>query len=85
MRTMMAFEIGCNVIIGGNMSAIVTGIMIRDRGHLMYECSWWDQRTHNCTWLEQIEVSSVADSKSMKIGFLHRDSFNGTETPRQTL
>lgn len=69
MREIEVFQVGCPVTIGEKIKATVTGVCIREKLHVTYECTWWDGNTHNCKWLEQIEVGRHDGSSSVRIGF----------------
>lgn len=63
------FHVGCRVRIGEDIKATLTGICIRAKYHVTYECSWWDGNAYNSKWLEQFEVEKYAESSSDRIGF----------------
>ena len=65
------FRVGTEVRIGQTIPGIVTGIMIRDGCRISYEISWWDNRTHNCKWLEDCEVKAHCPTSGVvqAIGF----------------
>ena len=62
------FKIGSLVSLSG-IKAIVTGITIRSNNFVTYECSWWDNNTHNCKWFDSIEVEKREESLVGKVGF----------------
>jgi len=47
----------------GKIVARVTGVCIREHGHVTYECSWWDGRTRHSKWLEPFEVQRTDGSQ----------------------
>lgn len=61
------FPPGSKVMLGG-VEALVTGVTIRDRGHVVYEVNWWDGSTHTCKWLDALEVQGCGEKTA--IGFL---------------
>jgi hypothetical protein len=65
---------GASVIVGDDIDAIVTGILIR-RERVLYECSWWNGREHKCEYLEECEVLSK-NTELVAIGFHSRPSEN---------
>jgi len=69
LREIEVFQIGCPVTIGEKVKATVTGVCIREKLHVTYECTWWDGNTHHCKWMEQIEVKRHEGSASVRIGF----------------
>ena len=49
--------LGAKVYIGGDIPAVVNGILTRVNGGLEYEVIWWDGRTRRCEWVSPLEVT----------------------------
>lgn len=60
---------GATVLIGGDVRATVTGVLIRNGIHVQYECSWWDGRSHYCKWICVTEVAACDAPNILSIGF----------------
>lgn len=69
MRDIELMMVGSPVTVGEKVDATITGISIREKCHVTYECSWWDGNTHNCKWLEQHEVRRRDETAAIRIGF----------------
>ena len=70
MREVEVFQVGCPVVIGDDVRALVTAVCIREKCHITYEVTWWDGNSHECKWLEQFEVARAEGSASVRIGFM---------------
>lgn len=62
------YEIGSQVVIDGEIPAIVTAISVRGIEHrLQYEVTWWDERTRKSEWVEPFEIrAQEAKTRTMK-------------------
>jgi hypothetical protein len=67
--SMQLFPIGQRVILDSDIEGTITGIMIRENNYIEYEVVWWDGRTRNCIWLQELEVATTGESGSLNIGF----------------
>lgn len=66
---MQLFPIGQRVILDSDIEGTITGIIIRENNYIEYEVVWWNGRTRNCIWLQELEVMVTGESKSLNIGF----------------
>ena len=62
-------RVGSKVIIGEDINAIITGINIRDKDYVTYECSWWNNGTNSTGWMLPSEITETKNSSRVKIGF----------------
>lgn len=66
------YELGSQCMIDGEIPAIITGVNIRpaESGsvRIMYEVTWWDERSRKVEWLEPFEVRPQ-DAKHRQITF----------------
>jgi len=69
MRQIEVMMVGSPVTLGGQVEATITGVCVREKCHVTYECAWWDRRTYNCKWMEQHEVERREETAAMRIGF----------------
>ena len=71
MKPLSVYAVGTEVVVGSDITAIVTAVSIRSS--VQYECSWWDGRTHHSKWLEECEVFTGKGTR-MRIGFANGDA-----------
>lgn len=58
MSTVEIIPVGSNVLIDGEIPAIIQAVEIRGKSHsLMYQCVWWDERTRKSEWVNPEEIS----------------------------
>jgi len=69
MRQVEVMMVGSPVMLGGKVEATITGVCVRGKCHITYECGWWDGRTYQSKWMEQHEVERHEKTEAMKIGF----------------
>ncbi len=62
--------VGCPVVIGEHIEAVITAICIKENSHVTYECVWWSNNTRNCAWLAHFEVKRNKVVDLEKIGFV---------------
>lgn len=63
------YPVGATVDLGGTL-AMITGIMIRGKGHVIYECTWWNGHDRKECWVQSGEIRCMTDGhEKIKIGF----------------
>jgi hypothetical protein len=60
---------GSPVLIGGEVPGTITAVTLRGSGHVTYEVSWWDSRTHHSEWIEQSGVRLAENTETLRFGF----------------
>lgn len=72
MNPIEVYELGIDVLIDGDIPATLTAINIRPAQsgsvRIMYEVTWWDERSRKSEWLEPFEVRPK-DAKHQQIAF----------------
>lgn len=61
------FELNSEVLIDGEIPAVITAISIRPAGQgvrVSYEVTWWDERTRKCEWVEPYEIKPKEAKRS---------------------
>lgn len=43
--------------IGGDIPAVINGVLERQNGGLEYEVIWWEGRARHCEWVQPQEVT----------------------------
>lgn len=70
---MKVIDIGERVSIDG-VTAVVVGILIRERQTIKYECSWWNGKSKELDWFEEFQVNHFSERTSTsQIGFIKND------------
>ena len=62
------FKIGTPVTIGKSIDATILEINIKDKGLVLYQCSWWNGNTYEVKWFEEFMVTGEQNFKE-QIGF----------------
>lgn len=68
-QTLKVLAPGTRVIIGDDIHALVTQVLISADNHIQYQCSWWDGRQRNLEWLEAEECAANESAERVGIGF----------------
>lgn len=68
-RYIEAIPPGSPVLIGGEVPATITAVTLRGTGHVTYEVSWWDGRSHNSEWMDEYEVRRSEQGEPLRFGF----------------
>lgn len=48
--------LGGKCYIGGDIPAVINGVLFRVNGSTEYEIVWWDGRTRRCEWVMPQEI-----------------------------
>lgn len=65
---MDVLEPGTRVIVGDEIPAIVTAVLIKGDGY-SYEVVWWQDRVRYQQWMHPAEVRAGGDTAPLRIGF----------------
>lgn len=69
MPELKVLPIGTPVLIGKDIIASITAIMIRANNYIQYECSWVTEHPQ-CEWMDSILVIPIDENQQYKkIGF----------------
>lgn len=68
--TLEVYEIGSEVIIDGDIPAVITAFEVRGKvGLITYQCAWWEDRTRKSEWLTENEVKPKDANRKQSISF----------------
>lgn len=55
------FDVGDKVILGVDIVAQVTAVLIESNNHVKFRCVWWDGGNHCCDWFDVFELVAFED------------------------
>lgn len=58
MNSVKVWDVGSEVVIGGDIKATITAISVRQGHSIQYECIWWIDGTRHSAWLSPCEVEA---------------------------
>ena len=61
--------VGSSVLVGDDIPATITGVWIREKCHISYQCVWWNGRERKECWLERHEVQGLEETQGTTVGF----------------